>query len=155
MDIKKIFFGFTNLVRCAYSQERLSVNLAYFSASSPSAHKNSTNSYDVVLANSTNSGVWVTLLFDLYLKENPTHPKGHYAYFGKKIFVKRRESQKVGIRYNWDSDLTFDIDGIILKPDTFWQGPCQTNGYYFVKAVLLNPKGVPYDQLNIIQDVSL
>lgn len=152
-DLKKTITGITALIRHFLSSDDISTSLSLFSSSSILAKEGKESNYEITLANNTASPCWARLLIDIYLKNNPVHPEGHRAYFEKKIFITSRENQRIKISYNWKDKTIFEINGVSLNPDNVWRGECETKGKYFVKAVLLNEEGKPFDQLTIVQNV--
>lgn len=152
-DLNRIIKGFFKVIRYFLSRDEIPVDLSLFSTNTGVIEKGKFCKYEIIIANNDLQHLWVRLLIDIYLKSNPHHPEGHYAYFEKRIFVKSHESQSVEFYYNWDNNVLFNIDGISMNPDTTWKGSCKTKDKYFVHALLLNEEGNLFNRLTVIQEL--
>ena len=112
------------------------------------------NKYVCVLTNNTARNCWARLLIDIYLKDNPVHPGGHYAYFAKNIHIGSKQSQKIELAYDWNDAAFFYVDGLKLIPDDIWRGFCMARTQYVVRALLKNEDGQPYEQLQLVQSLA-
>ena len=153
-DCKKIAFGLLNLLRYLISRDRISVCLSLFSTNSIVVKEGAVSHYEIVLANNTFQPFCVSLLFDIYLRSNPIHPEGHYAFFKKHVYVRGRENQGIKISYDWEDSVVIDIDDISTSPDDFWRGICRIKGKYFVHVLLLNRESKSFDHLTLVQELS-
>jgi len=153
-DFKKIAFGVLHLLRYLTSEDRISVCLSLFSSNSVVVKEGAVSHYEIVLANNALHPLCVIFLFDIYLRSNPTHPEGHYAFFKKNVYVRSRENQKIRISYNWEDSVVIDIDDIPTSPDDFWRGRCRIKGKYFVHVSLLNEESKSFDRLTLVQELS-
>jgi len=153
-DLRKVASGLFALIRYIILRDRVSFCISLFSSNSWVAKKGEVSRYEVIFANNTSKPVWVALLFDIYLKSNPIHPEGHYAFFKKHIYVRSRENQEIKISYDWEDSVIIDIDDIPTSPDDFWRGSCRIKGKYFVHASLLNGDSIAFDHLTLVQELS-
>ena len=151
-DIIAAVSGILVIGRYCFSEDNVSVAISWFASRAAVARAGERNQYIVVLANTTSRHCWVRLRVDIHLQSNPTHPDGHLAYFQKRIFLRKRDSQRVEVDYDWQEEVTFHIEGVRLAPDTVWSGPCRIAGTYLVRAGLFVDDGEkPYEELTVLQ----
>ena|SRR5947209_3087052 len=153
-DRKKIITGLHSLWRYCRTRDDISLSLSRFSSDSALAKEGGLNCYECLVANNTTQHRWVKLLIDIYLKDYPVHPEGHYAYLAKRIYVRSGECQAIELRYNWNDRGSFSLNGMVLPPDDLWRGGCRAQKQYVVKALLLDDGGEIYEDLQIVQSLS-
>lgn len=153
-DIKKVALGGLQFLKYLTSEDRIFVCLALFSSNSIVVEKGEVSHYEIVLANNSLHTSRVVFLFDIYLRSNPTHPEGHYAFFRKNVYVRSRNNQKIKVSYNWENNAVIYIDDIPTSPDDFWLGGCKIKGEYFVHVSLLNEEFISFDRLTLVQELS-
>lgn len=153
IDAYKVIKGFFAILRYGISKDKVCIGLALFTTESQDAKAGHNSIYAIDICNASRQGVWVKLLFDIYLKENCVHPEGNYCFIEKAIFVRARNSQSLRIIYNWKDYVIIDIDGLSIEPDVFWSGECESMGKYFVKALLRDEKSEVFDELTLIQNL--
>lgn len=153
-DLDKALQGFLALVEHFKASEPVTLSLSQFLAESASVRKGRTAAYQVKLVNNSKEHLWLGLLVDIYLKENPIHPEGHHGYFSKEILVPSRSSQEVAFHYNWRELAVFVIDGISFPPDSTWFGPCSMPASYLVRAQLYSEGGDLVEELPLLQRLS-
>jgi hypothetical protein len=153
-DREKIITGVRHLWQYCRTEEHISLSLSRFSSSSAVVKEGATNKYECMLTNNTPRNCWAKLLIDIYLKDNQTHPVGHYAYFAKRIYLTSKESQKIEFVYDWVDRAFFYVGGLKLIPDDIWRGPCKAQNKYIVRALLKNEEGQPSDELHLVQNLS-
>src|SRR5688500_11942758 len=140
-DRQRIFTGIKHLWQYCRAPEHLSLTLSRFSSGSPVVRQGEANRYECVLTNNTARDSWARLLIDIYLKDNQTHPAGHYAYFAKRIYLTSQSSRKIELVYDWTDRVLFYVDGLELIPDDIWRGSCNAQNKYIVRALLKNDRG--------------
>lgn len=153
-DTFNVVKGFFAVLSYAITKDQISLGLSHFSTTFRVVKLGYHCTYQVGICNITEKNEWVRMLFDIYLKKNPVHPEGHYAYFEKTIYVKAQESQQVNINYDWKDNVVIDIDDVSFDPDIFWSGECVSMGKYVVKALLYDEKGEVFDELKLIQKLT-
>jgi hypothetical protein len=150
----KIITGVQHLWQYCRTEEHISLSLSQFSSGSADVKEGATNKYECVLTNNTPRNCWAKLLIDIYLKDNQTHPVGHYAYFAKRIYLTSKGSQKIEFVYDWDERAFFYVGGLKLIPDDIWRGLCTAQNKYIVRALVKNEEGRSYEQLHLVQRLS-
>lgn len=153
-DFKKIALGLLGLLRYLTSEDKISVCLSLFSSDSLTAKEGVVSHYKIVLANNALQPLCVSFMFDIYLRSNPIHPEGHYAFFKKRIYVRGKENQEIKISYDWEDSVIIDIDDIPTNPDDFWRGNFRIKGKYSVNVLLLNGESKSFDRLTLVQELS-
>lgn len=153
-DLRRIISGIINFTRYSLYDEKVPVSLSLFSSSSFKTEKGRECCYDISIANTASQGIWTDLFLDIYQKDNPKHPEGHYAYYEKRVYLRARESQKIKIIYNWDPPPLFDIEGTAFSPDNSWRGSLNERGTYLLQAILKTEDGNFIEQLTLMQEVS-
>ena len=153
-DIRRTVCGIGSLIKYCFEKDDISLALSLFSANSSSIRAGNTYTYDVIIINNTAQDIRARLLFDIYLKNKPVHPEGHFAYYVKNIFIRSHQSSSAVISYNWNDCLKFTIDGHITDPDNVWRGVCSSKGAYLIQAALLDEHGTCLDKLTIAQQLS-
>ncbi|MBI5675433.1 MAG: hypothetical protein HZC48_06350 [Nitrospirae bacterium] len=153
-DIRSIISGIINFARYSLSDENVPVSLSLFSSASYKTETGRACRYDVSIANNTPQGLWINFLIDIYQKNNPAHPEGHYAYYEKRVYLQTQASQKIKIIYDWEKPPLFDIDGTVFSPDNSWRGSLKEKGKYLLHAILKAEDGNFIEQLTLIQEVS-
>lgn len=154
IDAYKVIKGFFAILRYGISKDKVCIGLALFTTESQDAKVGHNSIYTIDICNASRQRIWVKLLFDIHLKKNSCHPEGHYGYFEKAIFVRAHGNQNLRIIYDWKDYVVIDIDDVSFEPDVFWLGDFESNGKYFVKALLLDEKGKAFDELTLIQNLS-
>ena len=147
-DAKRTLAGVFAMRRHWMVTDDIAVTLSQFS-SNGTAREGDLAEFEIVLANNASTNSWVRLMVDIYLKDNQTHPDGHYAYFEKEIYLRGQDSQRLEVFYDWAQNVTFVIDGVPIAADHIWRGDCRATGTYLVKAILLTNMGEPYEELAI------
>ena len=150
-DLNNIISGLGLLLKYCFSKDDITLALSLFSANSFIVRCGSTYTYEVIIVNNTDRDIGLKLMLDIYLKSNPVHPEGHYAYYVKNIFIKTHEVKHVDFSYNWENHAQFVIDGTVAQSDDLWRGICAVKGMYCVHALLLNEQHTCIDKLTIIQ----
>ena len=153
-DFKRIIYGIINLARYSLSDEKVPVSLSLFSSASFKTETGRECHYDISIANSAPQGLWINLLLDIYQKDNPIHPEGHYAYYEKSVYLQAQASQKIKIMYDWKKPPLFDIDGTVFSPDNSWRGSLNVEGKYIINAILKGEENIFIEQLTLIHEVS-
>lgn len=153
-DLGRTISGIINFARYSLSDENVPVSLSLFASASFQTETGRECRYDISIANNTPQGLWTNLLLDIYQKDNPTHPEGHYAYYEKKVYLQAQASQKIKIIYDWEKPMLFDIDGTVFSPDNSWRGSIKEKGKYLLHAILKAEDGNLIEQLTLIQEVS-
>jgi hypothetical protein len=154
VDVQRALRGAVALLRYSLSAETRIAGLSQFTADSPSARLGELSTYRLAVANATPRQVWMRLLVDIYRKDDPSQG-GHHAYFEKSVLVRRRESCALGFTYDWDGRATFVIGGVSVDPDVMWRGLSGGAGRYAVHAVQLDGRGLPVEQLTLVQELRL
>lgn len=145
--------GVAAMVRWSTQRDDLAVALASFRAHSARACAGEANAYELVLANASGTDIVARVLIDLYVRDEPTHPHGHYAFFEKVLLVRQKRAQSVAITYDWQSGAQFSVEGVVLPADALWRGACDRAGLYVVHAVLLNPGASAAQPLSLVQEL--
>jgi hypothetical protein len=153
-DAGKVVKGLFSIFWYGISKDKISVSLSVFRTNSQVVKQGDNCTYEIGICNISKHSITVKFLFDIYLKENPVHPNGHYGYFEKSIFVQAHKSQDFRIIYDWKDYAVIDIDDITLEPDVFWCGECESKGKFIVRALLLDEKGETFDELTLVQNLS-
>jgi hypothetical protein len=152
-DIIRIFSGACALISYCFSKDNIPVALSQFSTESFFVIPGNTYSYDLHICNDTGTNAAVKLLVDIYAKELPVHPEGHYAYYSKNIYLTAHESKHLVVSYNWIDSFAIRIDELSHMPDDSWRGTCRQKGAYLIQAILLNEHGQRLDGLSIVQQL--
>jgi hypothetical protein len=147
-DVKRSLAGVFAMGHYWMAKDDIAITLSQFSSSS-TVREGQLAKFEIVLANNASTNSWVRLMVDIYLKDNQTHPEGHYAYFDKHIYLWGQASQRLEVFYDWAQNATFVIDGVPIAADNIWRGACRTTGTYLVRAILLTNMGEPYEELAI------
>jgi hypothetical protein len=150
-DAKRTRNGLRAMREYGRTADDFNFGISLFAAGSLHARVGQPSHWRIELANAARQHRWVRLLLDIYLKDHPVHPDGHYAYFEKKVFVPARAQQPVVVRYDWQQAPELVIDGVALGPDDYWRGDCAAAGAYLVKAVLLSDAGKAFDEYALVQ----
>jgi len=153
-DLRRVISGIINFARYSLSDEKVPVSLSLLSSASFKTEAGRECRYDVSMANNTPQGLWTNLLLDIYQKDNPAHPEGHYAYYEKRVYLQARASQKIKIIYDWEKPPLFDIDGTVFSPDNSWRGSLNAEGKYIINAILKGEENIFIEQLTLIQELS-
>lgn len=154
IDVWKVFRGFCSIIRYIIFKERITASLSSFSAEEGYVNFYKTNIYKIKFLNNACEPKWFDLVIDIYYKDNPVHPEGHYAYFSKKVFAGKLESKTMLFSYDWQNNALFFIDNISLPPDNQWIGNCTKQGFYHVKIILKNmSNNFIVDELFITQEM--
>jgi hypothetical protein len=132
-------------------QERIDCSISLFSAASFDALRSLPAEYSLVLANSASQPLLRKILIDIYKRNCPIHPEGHFAWFDRSFLLPPGKSCEIKLTYDWLEHARFVLDGVALPPDSFWRGDCNAPGRYVVHAVLFDGGGNRSEDLFIVQ----
>ena len=153
-DAGNVISGFFAILWYSISKDKIKLSLSLFTTTSPVVRQGRHCPYNISICNVSEQNAWVRLIIDIYLKENPVHPEGHYGCFEKAIFMRAHQSLSLRIIYDWDEYASIYIDDVSFEPDVFWSGDCQFKGKYLVKALLLDKTGEAFSELSLVQNLS-
>ena len=153
-DAGDVIRGLFAVLWYAISKDKIKLSLSLFITTSPVVRCGHRYPYNISICNASDQEAWVRLIIDIYSKEKPVHPDGHYSYFEKTVFVRAQQSQTIKIIYDWKDYVRIDIEDISFDADVFWSGDCQFKGKYLVKALLLNKSGEAFSELSLVQNLS-
>lgn len=153
-DARKTLEGMRALWRYSRTEDDVPFAISMLSTKVKAVQAGVPCAYVCKLTNGTGAARWLRLLVDIYLKDDQTHPHGHYAYFEKKIHVPARASRIVEFEYDWAARAALRIGGTRASPECFWRGDCTASGAYLVKALLFGEDGKPIDELRIVQHLT-
>ncbi|GEM_PF-1348754 len=145
---------FTRTFRYLRENNEIKTSISLFSTSSRFVKEGEEAYYTIVLANGTLHDLLQKLVIDIYFKDNPVHPDGHYAYFTKEILIPSRMGCELHVKYDWKTMAHFVFDGVILKPDNVWRSECQMKGKYLIHAILSDLDGHPQEHLTLVQELT-
>jgi len=150
-DTKLMFSGMADIVRYARDVDNIETSISLFSTPSHIVGSERGCDYEVVIANATPSDCFQTLLIDIYLRDKPIHPDGHYAFFDKTILLRKRGNTTVRISYDWKDRATLLLEKAVVPPDHFWRGECNALEKYVIRATLFGTGGEPCEELTLVQ----
>ena len=136
-DLKSILGGVWAIGTCAMAKESPTVSIAVFAAQAAEARPGESSQYELLLANPTPQHCWTTLQIQATLRQHPESALGPFVFLQKRIFVRSHENQAVTLLYNWDTQATFQIDGVGLPPDQLRRGLGSACDAYFAMTVTL------------------
>jgi hypothetical protein len=152
-DVRRIVHAIPIMCNDVCKQERIDCSISLFSAASFDALRSLPTEYSLVLANSTSQPLLRKILIDIYKRDRPVHPEGHYAWFARSFRLPPGKSCEIKLTYDWLGHARFILDGLALSPDGFWRGECNALGRYEVHAVLFDGGGNRSEDLFIVQDL--
>jgi hypothetical protein len=151
-DVLGSLRGIAAMLRWSAQPDPIAVAIASFRAASQRARRGEENVYELVLANVRSTDRVVRVLIDIYRRDDPTHPRGHYAYFEKTLLARRKRSQTVLITYDWNERAEVIVEGVTLPVDSLWRGSCDDAGAYYLHATL--PDAAVRTQLSLLQELA-
>jgi hypothetical protein len=154
-DTKLIFSKLPNLVRYARDIDSISSSISIFSAETNKVKFGEIQKYHLIILNNTNTNEFYKLVIDIYFKDNPVHPQGHYTFFEKNILLPPKSNEAIKLYFNWNQTAVFIVQDVPLVPDSFWRGDCKLPGRYYVRALLYNTKHDLVEELFLVQELSL
>lgn len=152
-DIRKIVCGFFWCIYDAWKREFIYCSLSLFRSNTSIVSKGKLTRYELVILNADSRPLWATIFIDIYWKQDPSHPAGHYGYFEKKLFLKTGAAQTIIAKYDWQSHAVLEMEGMEILPDTIWTGACDKEGWYRIQAILFDESHNPIEQLSICQEL--
>jgi hypothetical protein len=152
-DARRIARAFPAMWNDAREQECLDCSISLFSAASFDVRRSVPAEYLLVLANGTSQPRLCKILIDIYKRDRPVHPEGHYAWFERSFRLAPGRSCEIKLTYDWLEHAEFILDGAALPPDGFWRSDCSALGRYAVHAVALGGGGNRSEDVFIIQDL--
>lgn len=152
-DTRLMISGALKLVRDVRDPDPVTLSMSLFLASSATVKEGMPAKYQIALANMTQQHKLCKLVIDLYLKDDPTHPQGHYGFFEKMVVLEKLTGTAVDIEYDWDKAATVTINGAFAGSAVMWRGPCSRPGTYRVSALLFDHSGSKIEDLYVIQEL--
>jgi hypothetical protein len=150
-DVRKTVRGAASLARHAVARDRFETSLSVFRAESARAVAGIPSVFEAILVQRARRLAWIELIVDVYRRSDPTHPRGHFAYFRRRILAPPEARRSVRITFDWRERATFVLDGVELLPQELWRGPAGGAGDYVVTAVAREPTGAPIERLSVAQ----
>jgi hypothetical protein len=152
-DVKRVVRALPVMWNHVREPERLDCSISLFSAASIDARQSLQAEYFLVLANSMSQPLLCKLLLEIYKRDRPIHPEGHYAWFERSFRLAPGRSCEIKLTYDWLEHAEFIVDGAALPPDGFWRGDCNAVGRYAVHAVVFGGGSNRSEALFIVQDL--
>ncbi|PYM19949.1 MAG: hypothetical protein DMD81_02790 [Candidatus Rokuibacteriota bacterium] len=154
-DLRRIAEGCVAFLEYLLTKDRVEIGLGQWSAETPVARQGDPNRYGVTISNLRGDRADVTVAIDIYAVDDPVHPGGHYAHFGKRLSVRPRASVHARIEYDWRTRARFIVGDTAWPPDHFWRGTLDRLGTYSIHAVLLDARGTRLESLGVYQELKL
>ena len=152
-DAVKALKGIVSILYYMVRADKSNPSISLFATSQYRLQFGQISRFDLIVY--SNRPLDCSLVVDFYLKEDPSHPVGHHAYFGKKLKTPVAGNLQLSFFYDWNYNATFKIDGTTYIPDTSWHGNCQSEGKYLANAFLVDETGEVFEQLGLVQELYL
>jgi hypothetical protein len=152
-DAKRIIRAFPVRWNDVRERECIDCSISLFCAASFDVLRSLPAEYSLVIANSTSRPLLRKIVIDIYKRDHPVHPEGHYAWFDRSFRLPAGKSCEIKFTYDWLEHAGFILDGVALPPDGFWRGDCNAPGRYAVHAVLVDGGGNRSEDLFVVQDL--
>ncbi len=152
-DARMMLSGVRKLARYYREPDPPPESISMFLASTSIVKKGVPARYQLTLANVSTHHAFCRFVVDIYYKDNPVHPEGHYGYFEKSLILEKETSTVVDIEYDWNDSVSTAVNGTPSGPGSAWRGLCSLPGFYYVRAFLFDHSGSNLEEVFVIQEL--
>ncbi|MFI5251115.1 MAG: hypothetical protein ACHQQQ_01675 [Bacteroidota bacterium] len=153
-DFIKVISRTRDLIRYAREVDSVPASISIFSCDKPTVRLNQISEYRLILANNSPQDFYVKILIDIYRKEHPVHPEGHFAYFSKSLYLPKMQPLTITVAYDWNREACIVIDDAQCSPEEFWRGTVSEKGVYYINASLYHGGDKSLERLMLAQELA-